>query len=640
MKKKVLSFFIMLLMLISLAAPSIRLYAAPEDENGQEEEKVREAYFAAIEEGDTFLVYAEWEKTQPAIKFRSPSGAIYDTNEKKEGTHLSLGDGQLYYQIDEPEPGDWYVIYDKKDNDTITIDLEVVTKPMIIKDIKVSNITGSDALVSFMVDFQDYIGVNYKISIAAGNNTGEVVYEGYTYTNEEVDARVDLSRFGSSDKYRVYIYAYYMRDGGEIGEGAFSDTFSFSNSNVVAMQTPVALTLEPDSFTVKVDLDRYYNYEYLIAYYTDNKTEPDFFMEVEDGDSRSIDYVYDVNATSLRVEISEKRYNGAYSLPKKYTIDLTKLPKITFEGEELTNKRFIAYSYSGFEPKTIITIVVNETKGEYMLSLADGSMTAALNDSYNAVSVSFTQAQDVTVLYKTEIYMDIEPPRIYMLQDYTDVKVSGKSYNVLGTVTGADSFTIGGKNVALKNDGTFAFSLDLKKGENVFLAEAKDKAGNIAVYTITVTSADLAPTPTPAAGAAGPGDSSNSSEKGAGATLLSFLPAVIAALLGIALVVVVLVQGRKEKASSLFGNLRKIIIFLGALGLIFTGYSTFNFVKTNLFVNSTKFIDLAYESIDEAGEYLHQLSFWKNMTIAGAVELGVCVVAIVVVTVIAKVKKK
>ncbi len=639
MKKKFLSILIVLLMVITMAAPSIRLYAAPDDEGQEAGDELTEAFFEDIKEGDIFLVYVEWEKSQPIVKFRSPSGVIYDTSEAKEGTTLTMGEDGYFYQIADPEPGEWYVLFNKKDNESISIDLQEVSAPFVVTDVKVGDITGSDAKVSFKVNYRDYIGFNYKISVSVDGSKGEVVYEGSAYTNEEVEQTIDMSRFGSSDHYRVYVYASYGKDGGQVGEGAFSDRFTFNNSNIYDMQTPVSVTVSPDDFSVKVTLDKSYRYSYLLAYFIDDSTEPAFFMEVPEDGEKSIDYVYDVNAKSVRVEVSEKRSNGAYSLPKKYTVNLAKLPKITFDSVELTNKRFIAYGYSGFTPKTTITIAVNDVKGEYILNAAEGSMTAALNNTYNEVTVSFTDSQDVTVLYKTEIYMDIEAPRIYMLQDYTNVKTSGKSYNVLGTVTGADSFTIGGKEVALNNDGTFAFSLELKKGENEFLAEARDMAGNVSYYTITIHSADLAPTPTPQAPGEG-GSSTGNTGNGPKAGLLSFLPAIIAGILGIALIVLVLVLGHKQKASTVLGDVRKIVIFLGALGLIFTGFSTYNFVKTNLFVNSTEFIDMAYHSIDEAGAYLQQLAFWKKLTIAGAVELGVCVVGIVVLTLINMTKKK
>jgi len=79
-----------------------------------------------------------------------------------------------------------------------------------------------------------------------------------------------------------------------------------------------------------------------------------------------------------------------------------------------------------------------------------------------------------------EVVLDRTPPRIRLDQD-PPLRTSDPHLSLIGRVEAGESLELDGQSVALSDDGTFAFGVPLRPGENLIRLVARDRAGNRAI---------------------------------------------------------------------------------------------------------------------------------------------------------------
>lgn len=599
-KRRKKSILFGLLLLIGLLLPRGGTALAEEEEQ----------FFAYLGEGEEFLVNIEWESTQPVVRFRSPSGELYDVAEEREGTHVSVGQTQLYYYIEQAEAGSWYVIYDKRDNASIGITLEQAGAPLVVTVSEVPQPNSQIVTVSFQADYPEELLCRYRVNVLAGDSgTGMEVANGLTYTNRSCEVNVDLSEIGTSDRLRFYVYVWFQKNGVDIGEGAYSEPFFYCNPEQGEVETPFLVTVRPEENRITVSWVPAYRTKYLVSLFENSDREPVAYGEITGFETTSYDFNYSTDATRLEIRIAEKPSYQSYSREKSVVCELDRLPQITFEDREITNRSFLLLTYENVEVGSSAVLCSNEDTCELVFTTdTKGTLQVELLQELNEVSFAYRLADDLQIVYEKEVEKDVLPPRIYMLQDYTRVRTSETDYVVAGTVTEATEVRIGKEPVELAADGSFSYTLSLKEGSNEFVVEATDAAGNTAMYVISAECTATGLT----AGEAIETGADPAAGKAAGKGILRFLPMIAAAVFGIGVLLLAMLSGKKERAGVL-ANLRSLCFGLAGLGALGSAYSGYAFITGRREINSTKFLEQAYRQMNAAAERIRETEQWKQI---------------------------
>lgn len=631
--KLLLNLFIILLLAVCVPYPA---------KNVRAEEK--EAHFARLEAGQEFIVCIEWETVRPAVRFVSPSGGVYDTATETEDTRISVGDTMLYYYIMDAEAGNWRVIYDKYDDQDIYITLETTTAPFVVRDVSASNAGDTTVDVSFFVEYEVDRSINYKIYVSANEDSmGKELYHGFGRTNTTNTATVDLSTVGSYEDYKLYVYAWFRNDGVDIFDGAYSNSFSYQNPNQKEMTGAVRVEIYPNELMAKLCWEPERNKTYIVSLFEDGSPEPSLFDEVSGNEVGSFDFVYGVDAKKIELRIAEKYGRESYSVEKSFVCDLSGLPEVVFEDADATNRGYVQFHYKGFPKGKKVTVTANDVTKELTLSdQEEGNLEVALEADYNTVRLLYFQKDDVCVIYEKEIFYDNIPPRIYMLQDYTDVKTSESTLRLLGTVSGASRLTIGQEEVQIAPDGSFSHTVTLNSGRNVISVIAEDPAGNGAQYTVSATY-------TPGASSGPSNDDSgkenvnggqDSGDEGKDSVLTSYLPLLITGVPCLVLVIVFAVLPKKKTRNGVVKTITIMTGYLGILGLGIAGFCFYQWKNLREQTMSMEFIDKAYASVDTAGELLRQEDAWMRGMMIGGAAAAVCAAAVLVIAVLRVVLKR
>lgn len=634
--------FMLAVILAAILLPSARVMA-------EEQEKE----FHTIDEDDEFIVCIEWENTRPIVKFVSPSGEIFDTAQEREGTQISVGDKMLFYYIEEAEAGRWKVIYDKLDNENIYISLQNVTAPFIVKDVKVDEVDGTYANVHFFVEYETDKGVDYKVYISANEDSrGQEIKSGYCNTNEEIEVRVNLEKFSSYDHYKIYVYASFVKDGVEIFDGAYSDAFKYVNPNQTDLTSPTTLEIKPNNLSARIFWEPQYAYTYLVSFFEEGKGEPSVFEEISDTSINSYEFSIGTETKKFEIHIAEKYRYGTYSNEKVYYFDMTDIPEVEFEEALATGKGYVSLHYKNFTDNKKTEISLNGDKREVILYVEkEGDLQVEVNQDFNIVEVIYHYDDEISLVYDKEIYFNNIPPRIYMLTDYSDVVTGKNQIELMGSATEAEKILVNGTEIEIAEDGTFSYLAKLKEGENIFTIEAFDILENGSMYVAKITynpalaaeEDNIGDSDTDVDADATVSDENNENEKEPSAVMQlvkDFLPAIIALVLGLILIIVVAVIPKKKEKTGAVAAINKVLIYLLILGAIAEGFCLYKWLGLKKSNNSVGFIETAYNSVEEAGNLLNAEIMWKNFTFYGIIGLATVAVVLGVTILISTLAKK
>ena len=585
--------------------------------------EAEEGYFANLGAEDEFLVYIEWENSQPLLQFRSPQGVLYDPFTETEGTRSTISDKACYYYIEDAEKGRWNVIYDKLDNENIYITLESVTPVFLVENVTVDHVTGNSAEVGFEVSFAADRWVNYQISVSANEDSeGRVIKKGSCNTNERQVVSVDLSDVSSYGEYRVYVRAWYDKDGVEIFEGAYSKPFRYTNENQTEMLTPVQVELWPEELMARVHWEPKYGYVYLVSIFEDGADQPSSFSEIRDTSVMSYDLSYHPDAQTIEVRIAEKYRDGHYSDEKSFVCDLGDIPEVNFDEAPATNREYVNFHYKGFREGRKVELTVNDEMRQINLSSREeGDIRVQVKQDINQITLAYYLQDDLTVKYTKEIYYHNDPPRIYMMEDYTEVVTVSTEYKILGTVTGADRLLIGGTEAEIGADGSFSRILELSQGENIVLIEAEDTLGNRTVYT-----AKIICQPKTAGGLAVQTPSDGEGGSDLRAILFSWLPGILALIVGVVILILAAMLPKNDKKDWTLRKIRKVLLAVFVCNLAFEGFAGVKWYLLRVQTHSLDFVESAYASINSAAALLKTQDRWKACLIYGSIGLGVWIV--------------
>ncbi len=112
-------------------------------------------------------------------------------------------------------------------------------------------------------------------------------------------------------------------------------------------------------------------------------------------------------------------------------------------------------------------------------------VTLSLSEGPNTIIVTAEDYLGSTKEVVQEVVMDTIPPEISIITPASGHRTLDENITIVGRTEATATLIINGKNVA-HDEGDFVHVTDLNEGDNAFLMEATDLAGNVQRMTLTV----------------------------------------------------------------------------------------------------------------------------------------------------------
>lgn len=469
--KRLILLFLTLCLMLSVAVPAM---AALEEENWE-----------YIDTQKDLVIWVSWDVEQPTVVFIAPNGKVYDPAVSTDSTTTSVSTSTLYYTIRNAPAGQWRVRYDKGSNQQLEIAVQDYTPPLFIDSLTLGEILSNRMEVKFLVNAQEEMYYNYKLS-AVADHTGveKELYSGSGRTGEEVSAQVDLSKLSTYDGYMIKLYVWYNHNGADIFDFKFSDKFTFKNDSNDSQFQNFGLKVAPVDGLLKIavtDLD-WRAQSVMVAIFENGGAEPAMFDEYTVEEAKALELAYDPAATEVAVEVSVN-YDGTFTTPVRKTFQ-PKKAAVTLPDVDAINSLTLPMRYTGLT-KQKVDVQINGTHNELVLD-GDGNVNITLGDDWNKLYVTYTDDQGIEWFLEREIFVDRVPPVLTMSRDYDGMTVQENKLSIGGKATDYHSVTINGQAVAVDADGLFSQELNLTTGANTVEVVAADKLGNESRYTAVI----------------------------------------------------------------------------------------------------------------------------------------------------------
>lgn len=208
-------------------------------------------------------------------------------------------------------------------------------------------------------------------------------------------------------------------------------------------------------------------------------------------DNKYIEVPVPESTTKVTVSLTPATTQNIDGEEQQYTLDYNNHPlaEITFDDKEYTNST--AFSYTAvLQQEYSILIYDNGDLEDSVDNLQAGShdLSMQLTEGINEITAYVVDENGNMRSTSTEVTLDTIPPTLMIESNYDGLETNEDSVTFTGKVEDYDSIVFNNKDdVEVNYDGTFSIKADLSEGENKFQILAKDKSGNEAAYTATVT---------------------------------------------------------------------------------------------------------------------------------------------------------
>lgn len=438
-------------------------------------------------ETGSMTIVVEWDVEQPSITFTDPNGLVYNPAVQQEGTNAAVMNGVLYYNIEAPAAGAWKYSYEKGKNTTVEVWVQADAEPLEIETFTIGTVADNSLSASFRVSGPENQYVRYTISAVAGETGEKELENGSCTTGEDVSVTVGLQNLSSYTDYKLKLYVYYMFNGAEIFDSSVSDSFAYTNPNANNEAPTFSVKIRPDEYLLYVSWEdvSWSVDEILVAVFEDgNDPSYDTYDKYTDG----LELSYAPSTKVVAVEMSAK-VNGISTDPVRKTMNVADMALACPTGEAYNSVNY-PITYKGMTGQQV-DLVVNEKNETHQLT-GDGTLSITLQDSWNQLSLVYTDSQDVQWELSRKVFVDRIAPVLNMSQNYDGMAVEGNKITIGGVVVDGKKVTVNGEEVEISADGLFGKEVTLEAGENTITVSATDALGNEARYTATVHSGEKA----------------------------------------------------------------------------------------------------------------------------------------------------
>lgn len=566
-----------------------------------------------IQEQSNMAVTLYYDVEEPPVSFIAPNGSTISTSELA----AERGDNAVCYYIPNAMAGQWQMVYDKKSNAVLDVSWAPYVNSIRIEsfDFTESDTGRNDLEATFTVSSDTDGSYSYAVYGAVVDSNGNVIgkkqlQSGTGTTGREMTVRVYTDSLQPHDGYRLYLDVWRT----EYGLEASDTALSVSEFNVAGeLQTAIENFLANVNLTAgKLDIDwSAYSVrcdKYIIGVFdAANDAEP-IYANSFDKNVTQTSVLFDNSAEALRVELSYIR-NDKTSATLKKEIPLKTGVEFTFPSDSVTSSKQLSVTYTA-NRKITAHITVNATEQDIVLE-GDGSFSVNLDDFDNDVSIGYSLNDDKVVYISTfRISVDTIAPILLLPENDVTLFVESDTFDLAGSAEADCTVTVNGTQVTLNSDGTFVHTLTLSDGENEFIVNARDKAGNAASQLIVITrvssAAAIGGTDTP--------------------LWLKYLPLILAFLGSIAIIAAAFLLARRFRKDKALSEKLAVILLIRntALALLIpsalvTGFAVFKYFSVNKVVNSEDLFEIAGNSVSDAHELIRQLSLFNGLMIKGII---------------------
>lgn len=469
--KRLSILFLILVLAATLAVPALAA--------------VEEQELVTLDTQKDVVFWISWDKETPDIVFLAPNGREYDPAAEANDTTTILNGTDLYYVILNAPAGQWRVRFDKRSNQKLDISVHDYNPGLTIETFTVGQVDGDRIPVQFRVTGAGNQRYSYRIS-AMIDHTGmeKELTSGSGTVGRDVETRVSLKSLSTYSGYLLKLYVWYDDNGTDIFDFAFSDRFSYTNTDADQRAQDFALTVLPQEQLLIVSWpDLPWNTErVLVAVFEDGGAEPAMFDEYDPKTTNSVQLAYDPAARQVDVEFTV-RINGVNAAPKRKSFQPDHLGLTLPEGDS-RNSTALPMTYTGFSQQPV-NVTINGYLTELVLN-GDGTLNLTLGDDWNELKVEFTDPDQITWQIQRNLFVDRIPPVLTMSQSYDGMRVDGQSVTVSGTALDCAWVTVNGETVTVGADGMFSREISLAEGGNPVTVIAADSLGNESRYAAMI----------------------------------------------------------------------------------------------------------------------------------------------------------
>lgn len=499
------------------------------------------AYAETVEDtlyyyGDgSMTIYVRWDVEQPSVQFTDPRGNVYDPKVEAEGTGAAVMGNTLYYYIESPAKGTWRYTYEKGNNTSVEVGIVSNADPLTVESFTIDQVSGDYLPATFRVSGAEYQGFYYRISAVADGVTGEkALTTGYAYANREENISVYLGSLTSYNNYKLKLYVYYMDNGVEVFDSAYSAAFAYTNPDADWYAPDFAVTIRPDEYLLTVQWNQYWNCDSVLIAVIEDGGEPSY--DTYEPYIGNIQLSYAPSTKVVEVEMTAK-VDGVSTTPVRKTMNVANMG-IACPSEKAVN--YVNYPITYTNVDVTATMTVNGETKEQKFS-GTGILNVQLQDDWNELSLTYTDANGVNWQLNRKVYVDRVAPVLKMSQTYDGMAVQGNKLIISGSVTDGTAVSVNGEAVTLSADGLFSKEVTLAEGENIVSVVATDGLGNESRYSAKVYSGEIP-------GSAGKQNGQGGSTGRFAEKLLdSYWPLVISSFVAVLVIAYGLIFWRKEK---------------------------------------------------------------------------------------------
>ncbi len=639
MIKKHKSILLFLLMLMALFTLMLQTAFAEEAETG--------IYYVS-EEGESFYISVIYEKNDVTLKLKDPEGNLRPIDS---GSINSIKeDNSTLILVEHAAAGQWTLVYDKGSNEYIEAAAYPSDNSFALGRVSVSSPDSDNKVnISFKASGGLSSSFNYEIrlGLTPEMTVYRTIYTGYGYKDDDPEtvASVSFNDINSHDEYYIEVVAYYEKSGMKYYATRTSDKFAYKNPDTsLDNLEDFAIHANLDSRTITVDISSFVPYnvqEFYLVVKEDGKESDNFFVNTrEDGNAVSFEYAEGTKEVECSVSI---QYNSGRVLdPISKTISVVAKDKefwLELPESGVLNSNSYSFSYANALEQKAKYFFNNDNYGTEITLNGSGNYKLEIPDGTTSIKVSYTKDDNTSYTQSRYLIIDSDPPELKIYEALDGITTDKTKIIITGKTEVGAILTCNDEPVELNENGSFSREVDLSEGENTFVFNSEDAAGNIATYALKINQSS---NPQGASKTAASEDSDDKSsndknsdkdggeETGKAGKLATKLPIIIGIAIGLFVICELLFIFIGKKKRTGFATLARAA---GVLTVFSAGALIFDIIYYNMrrsFEKSEDYIDLALNSPKKAYNFLQTTKTVKTFITVFAIILGVAVVAMFV----------
>ncbi|MDR1765909.1 MAG: hypothetical protein LBR77_07465 [Lachnospiraceae bacterium] len=619
-----------------------------------------------LTESANMAVSIYYDTEEPTITFIAPDGTVYEPGD----LIAQIGDGAVCYYIPDAMAGQWQMAYDKKSNVNLDVNWAPYARAIRIAEFAFEALAGGQTQtnVTFRVDADvegSYDYILYAVTVDEGGAVSgkRELKRGSAALNRQETVRISLGDLKSYDGYRFYLDAWRAEYGLEASDEAVTaEAFSIAGAQAAEAMAGFLCEVDLDRHIVTVDWGRHTVRcdEYILGVFDVANAAQPVYANAFSSDVTRNEVSFPEDALGIVVELSYERGGDvSETLRKEISIDNGVDFHVATEGVVSQKQVMVEYT----TPARIAASVTVGDNTQDIFPEGTGSFSVSLDEFDNEITIRYTLSDPDTVFVcRARVSVDTSAPTLLLPEHDVALSVDSETFELAGATDPDCVVSVDGVGVPIHGDGTFVYMLTLSEGENTFLVNARDPAGNVSSQIVVIYRAKpgAAGAYASAAGGGGDGDvvsggagvgmavgggdavSGGAAPGGTGAgaggiagqmwqrarsvwqrarsVWQGFGVLIGSFLAGVALLICVAVftriYGRNRRTSrgyAVAALIRNVTALLLVAAAGATGFVVWRYWSLNRAVNSEQLFDIAGESVPLAAETIRQYGEYRQM---------------------------